>query len=97
MDLTKHEKYCRLSEAENKLCGKRSDIFLDRVVCTCHRGWETKGMERCPVPTQQQAVETPKDPLEELIDTSCYGIQFASNLRQSLREFAEKVRGLQWQ
>lgn len=101
MDLTKHEKYCRLSKAENKLCGRaRQGSFC---VNPCHEYTEKffifPDFTSCMTPELQQPIETPKDPLEVLIE------QYADEMvglktflqyesRQFLRKFAEKVRAL---
>ena len=95
MDLTKYEKYCRLSEAENKLCGCKLGIDCipsDKISNIISSDWT-----RCPRPKMQQAVETPKDPLEELIEEvfSCInGLVTKADTIKVLREFAEKVKAL---
>jgi hypothetical protein len=54
----------------------------------------------CPISKQQQPVELPKDPLEELIQQEYARIFVVSmvgthaNNKQNLRQFAEKVRAL---
>jgi len=93
MDLSKHEKYCRLSNTENKLCVCKLGVDCipsDKISNIISSDWT-----RCPRPQQQQAVETP-NPLEELIEeTWCSmttGFVKKADMIKALREFAEKVR-----
>jgi len=102
MDLSKHEKYCRLSNTENKLCLRKSDDchcnVSDRIYYLIHDAYEA-----CMFPSKQQPVEIPKDDsLEELLDVytqEMYGrfideMGEEEDVKKLLRELVEKVRAL---
>jgi len=98
--LTDHAKYCRLSKQAGGLCG----LSIKQYSCACldsktlDMGQATGTWEICAVPSKQQPVELPKDPLEELIQltsNSLADLIFVNKSEeQVLREFAEKVRDL---
>lgn len=94
--LTDHAKYCRLSKQPGGLCGRKSALYA------CGRGDDIYGIHdkftQCMMPEEQEPVELPKDPLEELIrltSNSLADLIFVNKTEeQVLRDFAEKVRAL---
>lgn len=95
--LTDHAKYCRLSKQPGGLCGRADRGFCGKGYDYNDRYFVFNAFTHCMFPEQQQPVELPKDPLEDLIaDTylAIDGINSKESTCDILRDFAERVRAL---